>query len=67
MTQPQSPHEALFYPMQLWALPHGPHSALCPNGVPRCVMLLAHQGQVTWDVQVGGYCSQKNNRAFVVH
>ncbi|GFR51065.1 hypothetical protein Agub_g13389, partial [Astrephomene gubernaculifera] len=35
----------------LWALPHGAASAACPKGLPRCVLVLAHNGRVAWDVR----------------
>ncbi|GIM13821.1 hypothetical protein Vretimale_16874 [Volvox reticuliferus] len=37
--------------VQLWALPHGEAAPECPMGLPRCAMLLVHDGRVTWDVR----------------
>ncbi|KAG2483970.1 hypothetical protein HYH03_017215 [Edaphochlamys debaryana] len=37
--------------LQLWAMPHGATSALCPQGVPTCSLLIAHEGAVAWDIR----------------
>ncbi|GLI60873.1 hypothetical protein VaNZ11_003091 [Volvox africanus] len=37
--------------VQLWALPHSEAAPACPKGLPRCAMLLVHDGKVTWDVR----------------